>query len=58
MNKNESKNTNSAKLENTSNRAAFSQAPSHIKKVKPMKTEAYKPKTTGLSCVPLGMYTP
>ena len=26
----------------------------HIRKVKPMKLDGYKPKTTGLSCIPLG----
>ena len=27
---------------------------SHIKKVKPAKSGAYKPRTTGIACIPVG----
>lgn len=59
MNKHEMKNQNSGLNSLELNSATYEAAhrlsvSTHIKKVKPMKTEGYKPKTTGLSCIPLG----
>jgi hypothetical protein len=55
MNKQEIKNQNSGLKSlahyEAAQRLTFS---THIKKVKPLRSESYVPRTTGLSCIPLG----